>query len=78
MGFGNWRLFLKLWIASILVVVSFTINGYDSITSRISMGDLDIQQDIKRKDEIRELAEAFERMRASMQIAIERLRTRRS
>lgn len=48
------------------------------MADRISLGELDIAIGINRKDEIGELAEAFERMRASMQIAIERLRARRS
>jgi len=45
---------------------------------RISLGELDTQIDVNRKDEIGELAEAIARMQASLQAAIERLRARRA
>lgn len=48
------------------------------VADRISMGELDTQIDIKRNDEIGELAEAIIRMQASLQAAIERLRARRA
>ncbi len=48
------------------------------IADRISLGELDAQIDIQRKDEIGELADAVGRMQASLQAAIERLRTRRT
>ena len=45
---------------------------------RISMGDLDIKIEIDRKDEIGELAEAFERMQTGTQAIMDRLRARRA
>jgi HAMP domain-containing protein len=45
---------------------------------RISMGEMDTQIEVTRSDEIGELAEAFVRMQASLQAAIERLRARRT
>ena len=48
------------------------------VANRISMGELDIKIEIDRKDEIGELAEAFERMQTSMQAVMDRLRARRA
>ena len=44
---------------------------------RISLGDLDVEIDTKRKDEIGDLAEAIARMQDSIRLSIERLRRRR-
>ncbi len=48
------------------------------IADRISLGELDAEIDIQRKDEIGALADAVGRMQASLQAAIERLRARRA
>ncbi len=48
------------------------------IADRISLGELDAEIEIQRKDEIGELADAVARMQASLQAAIERLRSRRT
>lgn len=48
------------------------------IADRISLGELDAQVQVTSRDEIGELAEAIARMQASLQAAIERLRTRRT
>jgi HAMP domain-containing protein len=53
------------------------ITHLTQVADRISMGELDIKIDIDRKDEIGELAQAFERMRTGMQVAMDRLRARR-
>jgi len=44
---------------------------------RISVGELDVEITVKRKDEIGELAEAVVRMQDSLRLSIERLRRRR-
>jgi methyl-accepting chemotaxis protein len=44
---------------------------------RISVGELDVQIDTRRKDEIGNLAEAIARMQDSIRLSIERLRQRR-
>ncbi|MFH2220352.1 MAG: cache domain-containing protein [Pseudomonadota bacterium] len=44
---------------------------------RISVGELDVEIDTKRKDEIGDLAEAVARMQDSIRLSIERLRKRR-
>jgi len=43
----------------------------------ISMGDLDQPVTVERNDEIGDLAQALERMRLSLEAAMERLRKRR-
>ncbi len=48
------------------------------IADRISLGELDAEINIQRKDEIGALADAVGRMQASLQAAIERLRARRT
>lgn len=47
------------------------------VAERVSLGELDVQISIRRKDEIGDLADALGRMQASLQAAIERLRARR-
>jgi HAMP domain-containing protein len=47
------------------------------VADRISMGELDIEINTKRKDEIGNLAEAIARMQDSIRLSIERLRQRR-
>ncbi len=46
------------------------------VTERISLGQLDVKIEVNRKDEIGELALAVRRMEASLQAALERLRSR--
>jgi HAMP domain-containing protein len=53
------------------------ITRLTKVADRISMGELDVKIDIDRNDEIGELAKAFERMRTGMQVAMDRLRSRR-
>ncbi len=48
------------------------------VADRISLGELDAKIEINSKDEVGELAEAIRRMQASLQAAIERLRSRRA
>ncbi len=66
-------------IAVFFVARSFTgpIAHLTQVADRISMGELDIQIGIERKDEIGQLAEAIGRMQASLQATMERLRARR-
>lgn len=47
------------------------------VADRISVGELDIEINTKRKDEIGNLAEAIARMQDSIRLSIERLRQRR-
>lgn len=67
-------------IVAYVVAAGFTnpINRLTEVADRISLGELDAQIDVDRKDEIGELAEAVSRMQASLQAAIERLRARRT
>ena len=58
--------------------VSRPVAQLTEVADRISLGELDAQIRIDRKDEIGDLAEALRRMQASLQAAIERLRLRRA
>ena len=67
------------------VAVFFIARGFTTpivqltqVADRISMGEMDIKIGIDRKDEIGQLAEAIGRMQASLQTAMERLRSRRT
>ncbi len=53
------------------------INELTHIAERMSMGELNIEINLKSKDEIGQLAEAIGRMQTSLSMAIERLRRRR-
>lgn len=67
-------------IVVVLLARTFTrpIVQLTQAADRLSMGELDIQIGINRKDEIGELAEAIRRLQAGTQIALERLRARRT
>lgn len=67
-------------IVVIFIARSFTgpIVHLTQVADRISMGELDMQIGIDRKDEIGQLAEAIGRMQASLQATMERLRARRA
>jgi C4-dicarboxylate-specific signal transduction histidine kinase len=73
-------LFLIIIITGFLVARGFTnpINQLTEVADRISLGELDAKIEVKRGDEIGELAEAIRRMQASLLAAIERLRSRRT
>jgi len=47
------------------------------IAERMSLGELDIKVDVSSKDEIGLLAQAVERMRISLNLAMSRLRRKR-
>jgi HAMP domain-containing protein len=47
------------------------------VAERISLGELDAKIEVTSQDEIGEFADAFSRMQASLQVAMERLRARR-
>jgi HAMP domain-containing protein len=66
-------------IVVIFIARSFTgpIVHLTEVADRISMGELDMQIGIERKDEIGQLAEAIGRMQASLQATMERLRASR-
>jgi methyl-accepting chemotaxis protein len=49
-----------------------------AVAESISRGDLDVTIEVKTGDEMEDLAESLERMRASLKAAVERLRRRRS
>jgi len=76
----------NLLLIFIIIIVAYAvarwftnpINRLTEVADRISLGELDVQIDVSRRDEIGELAEAFARMQASLQAAIERLRARRA
>jgi HAMP domain-containing protein len=48
------------------------------VADRISLGELNAEIPINRRDEIGDLAEALRRMQVSLQTAIERLRAKRT
>jgi HAMP domain-containing protein len=77
---GMALLILIIGVTAIFVAREFTnpLNQLAQVADRISLGELDAQIDVSRKDEIGELAEAVSRMQVSLQAAIERLRARRT
>lgn len=82
------RVFILVTIALIALIINVAygvardfaepIRRLTEVADRISLGELDAQIDVSRRDEIGELAEAVARMQASLQAAIERLRARRA
>ncbi len=75
-----------LIVILLIILLSITIYGYKLTKSiekltdaadRISVGELDVQIEIKSKDEIGALADAISRMQDSLRFSIERLRRRR-
>jgi HAMP domain-containing protein len=64
--------------ALLVRVITQPIDYLTQVADRISMGELDIKIEIGRKDEIGELADAFERTRTGMQVALNRLCARRT
>lgn len=74
---------VSLLAALLLVVtvarsISRPITHLSRVADRLSLGELDARIEIDSKDEIGELAESISRMQASLQAAIERLRSRRA
>jgi len=57
--------------------LSRPITKLTDTADRISVGELDVEIDTNRKDEIGDLAEAVSRMQDSIRLSIERLRKRR-
>ena len=57
--------------------VTGNIKHLSEIADRISVGELDVQIEVRSKDEVGELAEAIARMQDSLRLSIERLRRRR-
>jgi predicted Zn finger-like uncharacterized protein len=53
------------------------IRSLTAVAERISVGDMDAEISVKSKDEIGDLAEAINRMQASIRLSIDRLRRRR-
>jgi len=51
-----------------------TIKALTGITTRMSMGELDIDFNVKSKDEIGQLAAAIGLMQTSLSMAMQRLR----
>jgi len=68
-------------VALIVVVYSYRLSGrlkaLSDAADRISLGNIEAEiKEIKSKDEIEDLADAFSRMQASIRLAIKRLRDR--
>jgi len=68
-------------IALIVVIYSYRLSGrlksLSDAADRISLGNIEAEiKEIKSKDEIEDLADAFSRMQASIRLAIKRLRER--
>lgn len=72
---------IMLLVIGIAFIVGKTmtrpIRELTDAADRISVGELDVEIKIKRKDEIGDLAEAVIRMQDSLRLSIERLRRRR-
>jgi nitrogen fixation/metabolism regulation signal transduction histidine kinase len=78
--------FLVFGTAMVFIAIVVSIYGHrltgriQSLTdaaNRISVGDLQMEIDVKSGDEIGELADAISRMQESIRLSIERLRLRR-
>jgi HAMP domain-containing protein len=71
-----------LLVALIAIIYGSKLSGkirkLKNIADSISVGDMDIEIDIKDKDELGDLAQAISRMQDSIRLSIERLRRRRS
>jgi HAMP domain-containing protein len=65
-----------LFTVLLAVGLSRSIRHLASVADRISLGELDEPVEIKGNDEIRDVSESLERMRVSLQSAINRLRKR--
>ena len=77
-------LLLAITVVFILIIAWFsgkTLSGpiikLTDAAERISVGELDMEIRIRRKDEIGDLSEAIARMQDSIRLSIERLRRRR-
>lgn len=77
---------LILLVTLVVISLSILIYGYritrnikylTETADRISVGDLDVEIDVKVRDEIGSLADAISRMQDSLRLSIERLRRRR-
>ena len=69
-------------IALIVVIYSYRLSGrlksLSDAADRISLGNIDAEiKEIKSKDEIEDLTDAFSRMQASIRLAINRLKERK-
>lgn len=65
---------LIAWILARAIVIP--IKKLTSAAERMSLGDLNVDIDIKSKDEVGLLAQAINRMQTSLRMAVERLRSR--
>jgi C4-dicarboxylate-specific signal transduction histidine kinase len=67
-------------VAVVILARNFTqpIVHLTQVADRISLGELDIQNEIDRKDEIGDLAQAIGRLQAGLQATMDRLRSRQS
>lgn len=68
-------------IALIVIIYSYRLSGrlksLSDAADRISLGNIDAEmKEIKSRDEIEDLADAFSRMQASIRLAVKRLRER--
>ncbi len=71
-----------LFLVGVIVILygqrlTSKIKSLTNVAERISVGDMDAEISLKSKDEIGDLAEAINRMQASIRLSIERLRRRR-
>ncbi len=82
----NAALFISIIIAIFTVIFAYLlavnlaapIIKLTQIADRISLGELDVPIDIRRGDEVGDLAEAIRRMQISLKAAVERLLARRT
>jgi HAMP domain-containing protein len=73
--FGLLAILTALFIARGIVT---PLTQLSEVADRISLGELNAEIPINRRDEIGDLAEALRRMQVSLQTAIERLRAKRT
>jgi HAMP domain-containing protein len=68
---------LVMWQIALWVITK-PVGHITEVANQISRGDLDVSIEVTSQDEIGDLAEAIERMRTSLKLAMQRLQSRRS
>lgn len=76
---GALAIIIAVFAASIISLsIIRAVTHLSTVADSISRGDLEVPIEVKTGDELETLGESIERMRASLQAAIERLRVRRA
>ena len=67
------RLIVFFYVRSLIARIAH----HSEVADRISVGELDMEIDVRSKDELGVLAQSIARMQRSIRLAIERVRRRR-